>query len=211
MTQASRSNRGSTKETMRTDWRTPPPLHAALQAHYQVTTVLDLAASQGNALALRYLTEADNTLTMSLAQLEAAFEDGVRLAQERTVHPIRNPAAWLNPPYLNSQQLLDWVRVLTRFSQTCRVSALLLVPASRSEQDWWHEAIRFDPQLGSLVDRTAYYHPDGTPSEGANHPSCCLAFNCPRAGTSQITSIPQPWQAEVIRKMRIARNRKAEK
>lgn len=192
---SSNHNRGSVDGKRSGAWRTPPPLFRALQAHFGVTCVLDAAASPENALCLRYLTKEDNTLRMGPAAIRAAFDEGFARHQERTVHPLR-PAVWTNPDYNNADEMLRWIEVGSSFAMTHRIPWLFLVPSSRSEQPWWQLAMNMAPYICNPEGRVYYYDEEGVPSDGANHPSAALLFTGDPIVGRQVTTLPQPWQAD---------------
>jgi phage N-6-adenine-methyltransferase len=195
MAKFTNSNRGSTKESRRGDWRTPKNLHKAIAAHYDVAFVLDAAASAENTLCPAFLTEKDNTLSLSLSSLEESFRLGLSESLKRTIHPIRHPAIWTNPDYNDGEEMTVWMDLAGRFSTRYRIPWIFLVPGHRSEQDWFHRAMEFGPQLCYPKGRINYDKHDGTPSEsGGNHPSVILAFEAPPAGPRQVTTLSGAWR-----------------
>lgn len=200
MAKASRSNRGSTKEIEKMDWRSPRPLVSAIEAHFNVTFVMDAAASPENSLCLAYITEGMNTLTMPLDRIKAVFDMGVQAHSQRTVHPILHPAVWNNPQYKNSAELLHWIEVGARFAFTYKIPWIYILPASRDEQPWVHETIKWAAQYAYPQGRVNFYNPDGTPSSGGNHPSVIIAFSAPAAGPNQVTSLPNGWRKHLPKK-----------
>lgn len=85
---------------------------------------IDVAASNENALCARYFTKADNGLERSWA--------GERV--------------WCNPPYSN---IAPWVR---KAHAETDALVVMLLPANRTEQDWWQEQVEpFRDRLDSRL------------------------------------------------------------
>ncbi len=96
------------------DRRTPRDFFDPLHAHYEFT--IDAAASADNVLLPRFWTRADDALRKDWT--------GERV--------------WCNPPYSN---IPGWVEKASKErARGCPLSVLLL-PADRTEQPFWHEFI----------------------------------------------------------------------
>jgi phage N-6-adenine-methyltransferase len=92
---------------------TPPEWFAEMHARFNFT--LDVAASRENCKLPRYINREDDGLVQSWA--------GERV--------------WCNPPYSN---LVSWaLKAWREFPQAPLI--VLLVPANRTEQPWWHECV----------------------------------------------------------------------
>lgn len=91
---------------------TPPDLWAALNARFRFT--VDAAASRANAKCPRYWTEEDN----GLAQ------------------PWERERIWCNPPF---SSIAPWVR--KAWSATDAELVVMIIPANRTERDWWQNEI----------------------------------------------------------------------
>ncbi len=202
MAKASRSNRGSTKEIERMDWRTPPPLIKAIENHFCMKMVMDAAASPENAICKAFITKGMDTLSMSLERIFEVFQSGLRMHQAETVHPIQSPGVWCNPEYNNSKDLLKWIEKSARFSATFRIPWLFILPSSRTEQDWFQTSIGWAPQYAFTEDRVPYNYPDGTPGPSPNHPSVVIAFNAPAAGPNQVSRIQKDWMKELPKRIK---------
>lgn len=96
------------------DRRTPKPFFDALHVHYRFT--LDVAASIENALLPRYYTRESDGLSLSWV--------GHRV--------------WCNPPYSKIEPWL--VKAWREMREGCEV-AVMLLPANRCEQGWWHRNV----------------------------------------------------------------------
>ena len=53
---------------------------------------------------------------------------------------------------------------------------ILLVPASRCEQDWFYSVPCGEFHVAFLRRRVPYLRPDGTPGKAPNHPSFVIAY-----------------------------------
>ncbi len=199
MPKASRSNRGSTPDIERMDWRTPIPLVRAIESHYAIKFVMDAAASPENAICKAYITKGMDTLNMSMDRIYEVFLSGLKMHQAETVHPIQSPAIWCNPEYNSSEDLLRWIEKSARFSATFRIPWVFILPSSRTEQDWFQASIGWAPQYAFTEGRVPYNYPDGTPGPSPNHPSVVIGFNAPQAGPNQVTRIPNTWKKELVR------------
>lgn len=200
----SKHDRGSTDEIERNDWRTPPKLFQAIQDHYGVTCVLDAAADPRNTLCAAWLGKEDNTPRMALEDIQGVFGVGFGAACER-LQPGRIAGIWCNPEYHSGEELFEWVDKAAGHSVVYTVPWLLLVPASRSEQDWFHHALQFEPQVTYIKGRVPYLLPDGTPGPSPNHPSLVLAFGAPMVGKTHFSTIEQPWLKDEQRARRVAK------
>jgi phage N-6-adenine-methyltransferase len=106
------------------DRATPPEWFEELHARFRFT--LDAAAAAHNAKLPRYFTYEDNGLEQSWA--------GERI--------------WCNPPFSN---LGAWVQKAHQEAPHCPLIVLLL-PANRCEQKWWHDYIEpYRDRHGSLL------------------------------------------------------------
>lgn len=84
---------------------------------------------------------------------------------------------WCNPPYDN---IGAWVTKAWEQYKNCS-SISMLIPANRTEQDWWQEEVEIfrdceDERLSTffLPKRTRFKHPDGTPFKGSPPFACVL-------------------------------------
>src|SRR4051812_19247529 len=159
----SRNNRGSTPDKESMDWRTPGPLVDAIEKHYDIKFVLDAAATPENSLCHAFITKGMDTLNMPMERIFEVFESGIRMAGQRTVQPINQPAVWCNPEYFSSQELYAWIEKGARFAHTYKTPWVFLLPASRTEQPWYQRAIYWRPQFCNPDGRVPFNRPDGTP------------------------------------------------
>lgn len=135
----------------------PPDAFAQLHGRFQFT--IDVAASESNAKLPLFLTKEDDGLSKSWA--------GDRV--------------YCNPPYSHIE---PWVKKAWDETENCPVIVLLL-PANRTEQLWWHNWIepRRD-RLGSplriefLYQRTRFLKPGQKTIKPNERPpfGCCLAI-----------------------------------
>lgn len=96
------------------DRRTPQELFDRLHARFNFT--IDVAASADNALLPRYFTR-------DRSGLEAPWADEM---------------AWCNPPY---SDIPSWVAKANDEVRCGCLGVVLLLPADRTEQPWWHEYV----------------------------------------------------------------------
>lgn len=99
-----------------TDTRiTPDEIFAPLHRHHRFT--IDVAASAANARVPRFFDRAANGLARSW----------------------RDEVAWANPPFSGLQ---DWVRkAFHEVREGGCLKVVLLLPANRTEQPWWHDYV----------------------------------------------------------------------
>jgi phage N-6-adenine-methyltransferase len=192
MTKASRNNRGSTPEKRIGDWRTPPKLFKAIGTFFSVQFIIDAAATEKNTLCPYFITKEMDTLSMSCDDIEAHMQKACRSMREnQALDATRRPAIFCNPDYNDSTDLLRWMRLAGTTSFRHRIPWIFLIPSSRSEQDWWHEAMAWHPQVSYPKGRVAFNLPNGKPGPSPNHPSAIIALNAPLARPQQITSFPE--------------------
>lgn len=96
------------------DRATPAHIFDPLHAKYDFT--IDVAASPENAKLLRYYTRETNGL----------------------IRPWAGERVWCNPPY---SDIPSWVRKAVQETANGCPLVVLLLPANRTEQKWWHELI----------------------------------------------------------------------
>ena len=107
------------------DRRTPRDLFDSLHAEFGFT--VDAAASADNALLPRYWTRSTDGLNRSWAE-------------ERV---------WCNPPY---SSIPEWVhRADTEVRAGGCPLAVLLLPADRTEQPWWHDFVEPFRDHGQII------------------------------------------------------------
>ncbi len=192
MTKASRNNRGSSKETASGDWRTPPAIFKAFSMRYGIRYALDAAATRENSLCFACITKEIDTLSLRLDQIHARFLQGVAATEAYAPKPWNHVhGIWTNPDYNSTKDLLKWMDLAIAYTTTYQVPWTFLVPASRSEQDWYHRAIEGDPSFGKVKGRIRFNRPDGTPGDSPNHPSEFITFAPPPA-MKKIFSVAQP-------------------
>lgn len=105
------------------DRATPPEFFDTLHARYRFT--LDAAAAEHNAKLPRYFTHETNGLTQSWA--------GERV--------------WCNPPFSN---LGAWVQKAHLEHERAEL-IVMLVPANRTEQAWWHRYVEHKRDRGGAL------------------------------------------------------------
>lgn len=152
--------------SLRQDWRTPRWLFDALHAEFLFD--LDAAASAGNALCKRYLTEADNALTV-------AWRPAC--------------AAWCNPPYTRRNGGLGAWLTKARAEAARGVTVVMLIPA-RVDASWWTRNVPHADEVRFIDGRLRF--DDGT--ENAPFPSAIVIFRPPVTipGPNGITYIHTP-------------------
>lgn len=166
---ASRNNRGSVPGFSRDDWRTPPPLFRAIQAHLGLFCIADMAADRENALCPIWFGKDFDTLAQPAEDIAA-----------RILKALPNPdpahhALWCNPPY-SAEGLEAWMRKGRHVSAVTRLPWVMLLPASRTEQDFFYTCPPESYHLTYLKVRAAYVRPDGTKGKSPNHPSFVITF-----------------------------------
>lgn len=143
----------------RQDYQTPPEFLTAVQLRFGITKfAIDLAATPDTAVADRFLTRAEDALT------------------------VRWPAtgigwAWLNPPFAHLAPWAAKARHSTSRSKPCRT--LMLVPASTGA-NWWRDHVHGHAQILLLNGRLTFV------GESAPYPKDCalLIYNGPNCGVS---------------------------
>jgi phage N-6-adenine-methyltransferase len=113
--------------SLREDWATPSELFAQLNAEFGFT--LDAAASEHNAKAEQFYTEAD---------------DG--LAQPWT------GVVWCNPPY--GREIHHWIEKAIRAAHQ-GATVVLLVPA-RTDSVWFQQLMRHADEIRLLAGRVTF-------------------------------------------------------
>lgn len=138
------------------EWRTPPELFAGLDFEFRFT--LDVAATEENALCPRYLTAEENALIQSWKE-ERVF---------------------VNPPYRRGE-LARWTR--KAMLEACtgpileRATVVALLPATRTEQAWWHDyVLKPRAEIRWLRGRLHYLLPDGSRGSAASFPSVIVIW-----------------------------------
>ena len=152
----SRRDKLSTFIDDKDDRETPDHIFRALNARFRFT--LDVAASGHNAKLPRFFSLDDDGLSQSW----------------------RGERVWCNPPY---SDLSSWVRKASiQEAELC----VMLIPANRTDQKWWHRYI--EPRRGDgtvwvefLQGRVRFRFPPGDPRRGraGDSPpfaSCLLVF-----------------------------------
>lgn len=167
-TKASRNNRGSTKGQSRDDWRTPPKLFRAIEEHLGVHFIADMAASRENALCPVYFTAEYDTLAQPAEDIAGRLRRFIN-----DPDPARH-ALFCNPPY--SKGLETWMRKARHVSAVTHLPWVMLLPASRTEQDFFYACAAEAYNLTFLKDRADYLRPDGQPGGRPNHPSFVITF-----------------------------------
>lgn len=147
------------------DRRTPDHLWIEWHSIYRFT--IDVAASKENAKLPRYYDEEADGLSQSW------YEESV----------------WCNPPY---SDIGAWVEKSWReMAKGCR-RVVMLIPANRTEQDWWHEHIEpYRDGRGAVNGTTvrvkfvrrriAFDYPKHRPQPRSPMFGCCLLIWEPRA------------------------------
>lgn len=115
------------------DRRTPAGLFEKLMREFEFT--VDAAASKENALLPRFWTIGDDALAQSW----------------------RGERVWCNPPYSNIE---PWVnKAWNEMHGGCR-RVVMLLPANRCEQGWWHRHVEFyrdqERAFGGVTLRTKF-------------------------------------------------------
>ena len=167
--EASNHNRGSLPGKDSDEWRTPIKVVRALERHLRLQFIMDMAATDHNAICPIYFTKEDD----ALAQGATAVLDKIRAAG---IEPDpRIHALWCNPPY-GSTGLDPWIEQASLVSKVSGLPWVFLLPASRSEQDWLYLRPAADYEVIFMRRRVPYLRPDGTPGKAPNHPSFSIAF-----------------------------------
>jgi site-specific DNA-methyltransferase (adenine-specific) len=147
------------------EWRTPPELFAGLDLEFKFT--LDPCATKANALCATYFTRSD---------------DG--MAQPWGGHRV-----FMNPPYRRGE-LARWVEKAYTESRhgfargifgshvvTEPATVVGLLPATRSEQPWWHDfVLKAGAEVRWLRGRLRYLMPDGSTRAAASFPSVIVIW-----------------------------------
>jgi len=131
-----------------TQWETPQAFFDGLNEEFHFT--LDLCASPENHKTERYYKANEDTLDNSTY--------------------ITGETVWMNPPY--DKDLWKWVRMAYRLSR-CNI-VVLLMPANKTDQSFWHEWAIQAAEIRYVIGRL-HFVKNGRSSR-ANHPSVVLVF-----------------------------------
>jgi DNA (cytosine-5)-methyltransferase 1 len=144
-----------TPAEQRDRWRTPPEIFLAMNAEFYFQ--LDAAASPGNTLCSRYITEEQNTL-------DQAWGD----------HVSAPGYVWLNPPY---SDIGPFVRKAAA-EKAKGIGTVMLVPADPSV-GWFKEAIETASEVRFITGgRLAFVNPlTGKPVGGNNKGSLFIIWH----------------------------------
>lgn len=134
------------------EWRTPKWFFEMLQARYGVFE-LDAAASRDNALCSRYFDEQSDGLAQP-------WPKDVRI--------------FCNPPWSN---ISPWVK--KALNEECHIT--LLLPANRSDQEWFHELLSSPYEIVFHRGRLSFEDPTGkgrvTPRDPTMHVNISSNYN----------------------------------
>jgi hypothetical protein len=166
---ASRNNRGSTPDKSSDEWRTPLRLYRAIQQHLGVFFIADMAAAAENALAPCYFDKDYDTLAQPAEDI---------VARILRAHPNPDPrrhALFCNPPY-GSTGLEPWLLKARQVSTISGLAWVNLLPASRTEQDFFYALAPAEYRLDFLRRRADYLRANGLPGGRPNHPSMLMTL-----------------------------------
>ena len=152
-------------------WRTPPPLHLALDSEFDF--VLDLAADETNRLYVNYLGSgswlAEDALTVNWRAQAERVE-----SQDWPSRTRQSPCLWgfLNPPY--SSQLIKQFVEYTVEQTRLDFGVVVLLPDTHDTQ--WYRHLRWASEIRRIPHRVPYLKADGSTKAGAMFPSCVAIF-----------------------------------
>lgn len=137
-------------------WATPWPVIHALEAEgFRFT--LDVAAGPMTAKAPKFYTEEDNAFLQDWA---ADAGDG---------------DAWCNPPYGDKRfPVRDWVARAHLFRD--RLNTVLLLPANKTDQDWFHDLVLVDGEYRPVRGRIGFIDGTGESVTGNSQGSMLIIF-----------------------------------
>ena len=168
------------------DRATPPEVFGPLHERFGFT--VDAAASPANAKCERFWTEADN----GLAQ------------------PWTGERVWVNPPY-SFPNIPAWVaKAWQEWKGAGPALIVMLVPANRTEQQWWQEMIEpyrdlpgSDLHVEFLPSRMRFLAPGQSEVGPDERPpfGCCLLIWEAREASSSLRLVP-----EVVAQVRVPRS-----
>lgn len=147
--------------SMREDWETPQALFERLDAEWHFD--LDAAATPGNAKCERYLTPADDALSVPWG--------GV---------------VFCNPPY--GRELRQWVEKARGEADSGRATVVMLIPA-RTDTSYWHDLIFGRAEVEFLRGRVRF-ELDGVPMDSAPFPSAVVTFERRQQGWASTRTTP---------------------
>ena len=134
-----------------------PPNWLFYQLNEEFHFTVDLAATSLNAKHWRYITPAQDALTVD-------WREAVYLSD------CSSPCSgWLNPPY--GREIGKWVKK-ARLSATPKTQIVCLLPA-RTDTTWWHADVRLADEIRFLKGRLRF---SGQPN-GAPFPSAIVVFS----------------------------------
>ncbi|TWY19386.1 phage N-6-adenine-methyltransferase [Enterobacter roggenkampii] len=164
------TDKSNTPAEIKDLWRTPPEIFHALNAEFNF--VLDAAASATNALCRHYITEQQNTLFTSWAE----------------VMPDIPGYAWMNPPY---SRPMPFVQAAAQENADNGIGCVMLLPADTSVL-WFREAIKTAHEVRFITGgRLSFLNAEtGKPVNGNNKGSMLIIWHpYPRAGECRMTAV----------------------
>ena len=146
-------------------WRTPPPLHLALDDEFNFA--IDLAATKEDRLCVDWLG-----LGSWIAEdaLTTVWQSAAEKGKDHEMLPHR--WGYLNPPY--SAQLIK--QFMEKAVEETRVAfgVVALVPDTHDTQ--WYRHLRWASEIRRIPHRVPYLKADGSTKAGAMFPSCVAIF-----------------------------------
>lgn len=137
-------------------WATPWAVLCALQDE-GFNFTLDVAAGIGTAKAPKFYTEEDNAFTQDWAK-DAGDGD-----------------AWCNPPYGDKRfPVKDWVQRAWLFRKS--LTTVLLLPANKTDQDWFHDLVLKDGEYRPVRGRIGFIDGEGCAVSGNSQGSMLIIF-----------------------------------
>jgi len=168
--------KGTTPGDLKNDWMTPPDLFEAIGKHFNCKFLIDACANEENSFCHYWVSEDENLITTDSGKL-----DRILKGQNKVWNNIENapaPAIFMNPPYNDGQNTInDFILKAVESAALYDTSWVLLIPANRTEQEFWHHlVVQKSVHVAFIRKRVNYLHNDGTPSKGANHASVAVAL-----------------------------------
>ena len=153
-------------DTSRDAWRTPRWLFEALDREFHF--ICDMVADEQNHLCSRYVTTNQDALSIKWP---------------------REGRLWCNPPF----SMLPEFTAKAAGESSMGVEVVMLVPAHRCEQGWWHQyVLGVASEILYIRKRVEYAPPPGVVSSGATFPSCLLVYGPPDGDTRALSWGAQP-------------------
>lgn len=159
------------------EWRTPLWLFQWLSSRFNFK--LDVAATKENSLCEKFCTPEMDALT--LPWFVGPYE-----------------WIWINPPY---SDVTTWVLKAAHEMKVHQHQCLMLLPV-RSDQKWWHFAMRYATAIEFYEGRIEFLDPTGKDRSAPREASCNVIFgpmSTPIIRSINVQEIKKQWEVKAAR------------